>query len=163
MLILGGIICIASAFIGICIKKIYRYKMLFCIDTESFIEYIIREIQSSKTPFIKIVEDYILNNKNDLSNGLKMYIDMSKSGVITSEKISKLSWKTADKKDEIIVKNLLSSVGKYDSKTQIESIRKSLDLCRKRLDLQTKKYNKEGVMAFNLSVLIGLVVLIIFA
>ena len=163
MLIFGGIICIASAFIGICIKRIYRGHMVFCRDAEAFIELVIREIESSRTPFIRIVEEYVQANSNDLVKGLNMYIDMCKSGVINSEKITNIEWKIADKKDDIIVKNLLSGIGKYDSKTQLESVRKSLDLIRIRLDYQTKKYNKEGAMAFNLSVLIGLVVLIIFA
>ena len=163
MLIFGGIICIASAFIGICIKRIYRGHMVFCRDAEPFIELVIREIESSRTPFIRIVEEYVQANSNDLVKGLNMYIDMCKSGVINSEKITNIEWKIADKKDDIIVKNLLSGIGKYDSKTQLESVRKSLDLIRIRLDYQTKKYNKEGAMAFNLSVLIGLVVLIIFA
>lgn len=163
MLIFGGIICIASAFIGICIKKIYRGHMMFCREAETFVELVIREIESSRTPFIRIVEEYVEANSNELAKGLRMYIDMSKTGVLTGGKIAKLEWKSAEKKDEMIVKNLLSGIGKYDSKTQVESVRKSLDVIRTRLDYQTKKYNKEGAMAFNLSVLIGLVVLIIFA
>ncbi len=163
MLILGGIICVASAFIGLCIKKIYKGRMQFCCEMEKFIELVVREIESSKTPFIRIVEEYTTLSSNDFCNGLKCYIDISKTGVLSADKIQSISWKTADKNDENIIKSMLVSIGKYDSKTQLESVRKSLDMARKRLDFQTKKYNKEGVMAFNLSVLIGLVVLIIFA
>ena len=163
MLILGGIICIASAFIGLCIKKIYKGRMQFCIDMEKFIEIVAREIESSKTPFIRIVEEYTTANTGDFSNGLKCYVDLSKSGVLTSEKIATIQWKTCDKNDETIIKNLLVGIGKYDSKTQLESVKKTLSIAQKRSEFQTKKYNKEGVMAFNLSVLIGLVVLIIFA
>ena len=66
-----------------------------------------------------------------------------------------------DKKNIKMLISDIASIGKYDSVTEVNKLNAILERVKVDAEKANVKYKKDGVMAFKLSVLVGIAVMII--
>ena len=64
------------------------------------------------------------------------------------------------KRIQILISDIVS-IGKYDSITEVNKLKSIEERVKKETEKTETKYKKDGVMAFKLSVLIGIAIVII--
>lgn len=161
-LICGGVICIAVSFVGLVIKRKYKVNRDFMNAYVDFIEYTRTEISNNKTPIFDIIDSFTKQENNVFANVLSAINNNLKKDIADSENYPKESV-LVDKK---LIKNLVSdieSIGRYDSSTEVQKLRSIEERAKKKAAATATKYEKDGVMAFKLSVLIGIAIMIILA
>lgn len=159
-LILGGTICIVVSFIGLVIKRKYKVNADFMTAYVDFVGYAKTEISNNKTPVFTIIDSYIARENNIFTKVLGVINNNLKKDIVDSESYPK-ECALVDKKR---IKTLISdieSVGKYDSVTEINKLKSIEERSLKDAQKATEKYKKDGVMAFKLSVAIGIAIMII--
>lgn len=159
-LICGAVICVAISFGGLIIKRKYKINADFMAHQVDFISYAITEISNNKTPIFKILDSYIARESNIFTKVLSVINTNLKKDIVDTENYPK-DCVLVDKKR---IKQLISdieSIGRYDSITEVNKLKTIEERTQKEAQKAMEKYKKDGVMAFKLSVLIGIAVMII--
>lgn len=126
-----------------------------------FVDYAITEVGGYKTPFIRIIEEYISDKHGDFVELLRAYKRGEKLQVKKTSMNKKFDFGT--EKEYNLAVDMLDNIGKYDSNTEIVKLKKYRGIIESKESIAREKYNKEGTMAFNLSILLGIVIMIIIA
>lgn len=161
-LICGGIICIAVSFFGFIIKKKYKANADFMNSYVDFFGFAKTEISNNKTPIFGIIDGYLAKENNLFTKVLSVINNNLKRDIVDQESYPK-ECGFVDKKH---IKSLIAdieSIGKYDSLTEVNKLSSIEEKSKKEWQKATEKYKKDGVMAFKLSVLIGIAIMIILA
>lgn len=161
-LIIGGIICLIFSFFGFYIKKKYKVNADFLSSYLDFLQFCLIEIQNSKTPIYSIIEKFVARENTVFSKTLLLIKQELKSNSLQFDELPK-DCMLVDKNKVKMVVNDLSDIGKYDSITEINKLKTLKEQVANDVVKAVDKYKKDGVMAFKLSVLLGVAIMIIFA
>ena len=159
-LVCGAIICIAISFFGLIIKKKYKTNYDFMVNYSDFIGTVKTEISNNKTPIFTIIDNYIVNNTNIFTKILKVINSNLKKDIVDNENYPKECALVDKKRIQWLISDI-ASIGKYDSVTEVNKLKSIEERVKIDCDLAATKYKKDGVMAFKLSVLIGIAIMII--
>lgn len=161
-LIIGCVICVACAICGFFIKKKYKVNADFMVCYLEFVEYTLVEIANNKTPIFEIIHNFSANKSNVFTKILFEIEKQLKSNSIDIGVIQNDCLLVDKNKIDMLITDI-SNIGKYDSVTEINK----LNTIKERVVLERQravnKYKKDGAMAFKLSILIGVAIMIIFA
>ncbi len=159
-LICGAVLCIAISFGGLVIKRKYKTNADFMTAYVDFIAYVKTEIYNNKTPIFTIIDNYIAKETNIFTKVLKVINGNLKRDVVDNENYPK-ECALVDKKNIKMLISDIASIGKYDSVTEVNKLNAILERVKVDAEKANVKYKKDGVMAFKLSVLVGIAVMII--
>ncbi len=159
-LICGAAICTAVSFVGLIIKRKYKTNADFMAIYLDFIGYVKTEIANNKTPIFTIIDNYISRDVNVFTKVLKVINGNLKKDVVDTENYPKECALVDKKRIQWLISDI-ASIGKYDSITEVNKLKSIEERVKIDCDLAATKYKKDGVMAFKLSVLIGIAIMII--
>lgn len=159
-LISGAVICIAVSFFGLIIKHKYKVNSDFMNAYADFIGYAKSEIANNKTPLYSIIDSYCSRKQNVFSTTLRMISANLKKDVVDTESYPKECYLV----DKSAIKGLINdivAIGKYDSVTEVNKLNTLEQRVTAEAHKAEEKFKKDGVMAFKLSVLVGIAIMII--
>lgn len=153
------------SYIGYLVKKSYQNRRDFYLELLGFYDYVIMEVDSISTPLLTIIDNYKKENEKSIimpifergKSSEKKEISKSKMSKIISQSLSRFSLDDDIKCAKVNV----MSIGKYDKRNELDKLKNIRANVEIKKNSAVEKYNKEGVMAFNLAVLFGLVVMIL--
>lgn len=159
-LIFGGIICIAVSFVGLVIKQKYKANSDFMSAYVDFIGYAKTEISNNKTPIFNIIDNYSAKESNIFTKVLSVISCNLKKDIMDNNSYPKECALVDKKRIKSLIVDI-ESIGKYDSVTEVNKLKSIEERTQKEALKTAEKYKKDGVMAFKLSVLIGIAIMII--
>ncbi|MDE6967066.1 MAG: stage III sporulation protein AB [Clostridia bacterium] len=161
-LIAGSCVCFAVASVGLIIKRKFKINAEFMSAYVEFVDYMISEISNNKTPLFNIIDNFLKQNDSIFTKVLSVINVNLKKDIVDTDNYPKDCFLVDKKKIKMLISDIVS-VGKYDSVTEINKLKCISERVQKDAQKATDKYKKDGVMAFKLSVLIGIAIMIIFA
>ena len=164
-LISGGLLFIASLYLGVGIRAYHRTRKRFYEELLTFNRILGEEISYLKTPVKQIVKDFITDKKGELSVMLAKFLDVMETEVIyTADKIAQdIKTPYVTKEECRLIGEYFCALGKSDAATQMLTIKhygiKFEEIFKKaREEAQTT-----GELAYKLGILIGIGLMIIVA
>lgn len=160
-LICGGIIAISVAYIGLGIKKYYLSREKYFEKIIDLIEALSANISYLKKPIPVVVAEFTANGKGELMRELNEYNTyLSNADYTRIANIKTPLLKTVERQAVI---DMLSVIGRADSKTELDMLNGYKAKFKAMHDTSIKQRVTTGALAFKLSVLLGVVVLILLA
>lgn len=160
-LICGGVIAISVAYIGLGIKKYYLSREKYFEKIIDLIEALSANISYLKKPVPIVIAEFTANGKGELMrelNEYKLYLSNADYAQIVSIKTPLL--KSPERQ---IVIEMLSAIGRADSKTELDMLNGYKAKFKAMHETSVKQRVTTGALAFKLSVLLGVVILILLA
>lgn len=127
-----------------------------------FVEYAIVEISNNKTPIFEIIDSFLKKKDNIFCKILSELKSQLKSNLLDTSYLPKDCLMVDKDKIKLLICDI-SSIGKYDSLTEVNKLKTLKERVGADKQKAVNKYKKDGVMAFKLSILLGLAIMIIFA
>lgn len=160
-LICGGIIAISVAYIGLGIKKYYVSREKYFEKIIDLIEALSANISYLKKPIPNVIAEFTAGGKGELIrelNEYNAYLSNADYARISSIKTPLLK---AVERQTVI--EMLSAIGRADSKTELDMLNGYKAKFKAMHEVSVKQRATTGALAFKLSVLLGVVVLILLA
>lgn len=160
-LICGGIIAISVAYIGLGIKKYYLSREKYFEKIIDLIEVLSANVTYLKKPIPTVISEFVANGKGELIRELveyNTYLSNADYAKIASIKTPLL--KAAERQSVI---EMLTAIGRADSKTELDMLSGYKAKFKIMHEASIKQRSTTGALAFKLSVLLGVVILILLA
>ncbi len=152
-LIAGGLIALVAAYVGVLVKKRYKWREKFYREARDYFAFFEKELTFKKTPLPEI------NKKYATTGGQEFLKYMSQIGD-TSKRYEPLFLK---KEERATIDEAVAGLGKSAYKEQVEYVKhwqSEFDEKANKCSQENKKY---GGMYFKLCVLLGIALLILLA
>lgn len=158
-MIIGGALCVCSAYIGLYIAKKYRKTLIFCNEWKEFNAYCRQNIYYLKKPLGNIIDEFASNKKSEFSLLIRQFKEkksFDESQITKSLNLLKNS-------EKVILKDYFFDLGLLEWGVQIDK----LDFYSKHLekvctDAKIRDKNN-GALACKLGVIFGIAIMIVLA
>lgn len=160
-LICGGIIAISVAYIGLGIKKYYVSREKYFERIIDLIEALSANVTYLKKPIPTVINEFILSGKGELIKELSEY--NTYLGNADYARISTIKTPLLKSTERQIVIEMFMAIGRADSKTELDMLSGYKAKFKTMHEASIKQRSTTGALAFKLSVLLGVVILILLA
>ena len=157
-LIAGAALFVCCAYVGFGVSDIYKRRSVFFDALVEYLDSLERGISYAKTPLPKLTEDFAADRKGELFALLRKFACDIRSGQKTEFKSPVFSAYERRR-----VTEMLDSLGKYDTDTQLTELRRYRALFVPARDGAAKKYSTTGKLAAKLGILVGIAVMLALA
>lgn len=157
-LIVGAALFVCCAYVGFGICDLYKRRSAFFDALIEYLDSLERGISYAKTPLPKLTEDFAADKKGELFMLLRKFAGDIRAGQKTEFKSPIFS---AYEKRRVV--EMLDSLGKYDTDTQLTELRRYRALFAPTREIAVKKYSTTGKLAAKLGVLVGIAVMLALA
>lgn len=152
-LIAGGLIALVAAYVGVLVKKRYKWREKFYQDARDYFAFFEKELTFKKTPLPEI------NKKYMATCGQEFLKYISQTGDNT-KKYEPLFLK---KEERAMIDEAIAGLGKSAYKEQVEYVKHWQSEFEKMANKCLQENKKYGGMYFKLCVLLGIALLILLA
>lgn len=163
-LVIGGILFACFAYTGMGIRAYYRRRKELFKQYAGYLDYLQEDIGFLKTPLAESTGEYCKGKKGDFIKILLTYKKMLEEGRLDREDFDKmLSSPYIDKRQKREMESVFYGLGKVDSDTQLENLRKARAAAEAPMNFYKQKYDTTGILAFKLGVVMGIAAMILAA
>lgn len=155
-IIAGSCLMIASSYIGMGIYNYYKTRTKLYMDYLVFIEFISNEIKYLKSNIFEITDTYLLRYESSFS---KIIFDIKEKLDNNEELTIKCNCLSAKEKKEI--QNFFKMISHQDRKGLENYFKKEEIAIKAKIEKAKEEENKNGLLAKNLGILIGIGLLIV--
>lgn len=157
-LIAGAALFVCCAYIGLGVSDWYKKRRLFFDALIDYLDALERGIKYAKTPLPKLTRDFAADKKGDLFVMLReQFAENTADGKSKSKTLLLTSY------EKKAVSDMLASLGKYDTDTQLAELGRYRALFEPIRAASAKKYDTTGKLAAKLGVLAGIAVMLTLA
>lgn len=163
-LILGGILCFISTYIGITGKLYYDKRYRFLKDFVAFLQDLKDNMVYSKDNLISIAAKFVQQNKGDICKALVLYKEILAKGENTEKNIKDIfDYKYLKKGERAFVNEFFLTLGTLDYDNQIAKVNLTMVQAEKLRDKAEKDSKTTGAVLSKLGLLAGIAIMLIMA
>lgn len=158
----GGLLCLASGYVGIQIQNRFKQRAEFYDDFKSYLEFSENGISAYKSPVTDILKDFsCLETKSKEFSRMISEVSAAYSGASGRETVSEITSKVLKKSDVKLFCDYFKNVGKTSLADELSLLRSVKNIVSENLKIAKCETEKKGKMYFKLSVVLGLAVMLV--
>ena len=163
-LVISGVLCFISAYLGFAGKKYYDKRCKYLKDFSEFLSLLKDGISYAKDKLPQIGRKFISGGKGAFYSDLEEYINLADRGNPTEEQVNKcFDSKYLSKYDKVLIKEFFSQLGKFDYDTQISRLNLTSTQLKKTIEKAEKDCRTTGNLMPKLGLVIGIAIMIFLA
>ncbi len=158
----GGLLCLASGYVGIQIEKRYKERAAFYEDFKSYLEFSENRISAFKSPVTEILKEYRnVEKKSKEFSRMISEVEHAFGAAGGREKISAITSKTLKKSDVKLFCDYFKNVGKTSLTDELNLLGAVKNVAAENLKTAKNETEKKGKMYFKLSIVLGLAAMLV--
>lgn len=163
-IVIGGVLCFISTYLGIIGKMYFDKRYKFVVDFVDFLINLNDNMSYSKDNLPQIIDRYTEQNKGDLCRILSQYKSLLTKGSVNTEEINKVfNYKYLKKGERSLITEFFASLGKIDYDTQLSRLNLTKAQAEKLREKAEKESKSTGAMLSKLGLLLGIAIMILMA
>lgn len=157
-IIAGSMLFIASSYIGMQVKRHYAKRKQYIADLLEFIEHYENQISYLKTPLNEIIAKYCDNKKGEIVKMLHRLIEYLNNKKLGEETLQS---SLLSRGENQAIMSYFLAIGASNMANELNKIKSIKGVIISMLGKSREQYNKNGLLAYKLGVLIGIALMLI--